>query len=76
MCRETATITFYKEKVRRLLENRQLAGLRLNAVNKSTIDSYKQWRTRQSSRYGTPVSPASVNRELATLRRMLHLAHE
>jgi len=40
------------------------------------IDAYKQRRTRQASRYGRPVSPASVNRELATLRRLLRLAQE
>jgi integrase len=40
------------------------------------IDSYKQRRTRQASRFGRPMSPASVNRELATLRRLLRLAQE
>jgi hypothetical protein len=40
------------------------------------LDSYKQRRTRQLSRFGRPMSPASVNRELATLRRLLRLAQE
>jgi len=43
-------------------------------IDEAAIDGYKQRRTRQASRYGRPVSPASVNRELATLRRLLRLA--
>jgi integrase len=50
--------------------------LRLNAIDEAVIDGYKQRRTRQASRYGRPLSPASVNRELATLRRLLRLAQE
>jgi integrase len=70
------TISFYKEKLRRLLADRQIAGLRLDAIDEAVIDGYKQRRTRQKSRYKRPLSPASVNRELATLRRMLRLAQE
>jgi integrase len=70
------TVGFYKEKLRRLLEDRQLLSMRLNAIDEAIIDGYKQRRTRQASRYGRPVSPASVNRELATLRRLLRLAQE
>lgn len=77
LCAEKpATIRFYKEKLRRLLADRQLCGARLNAIDEAAIDGYKQRRTRQASRYGRPVSPASVNRELATLRRLLRLAQE
>jgi integrase len=77
LCAEKpATVSFYKEKIRRLLMDRQLSGARLNAIDEGVIDGYKQRRTRQESRYGRPISPASVNRELATLRRLLRLAHE
>ena len=69
-----ATVGFYSEKLRRLLENPKLAGLRLNEIDEAAIDAYRQTRTRQPSRYGTPVSAASVNRELATLRRLLLIA--
>jgi integrase len=69
-------VTFYKEKMRRLLEDKKLAALRLNGIDEAAIDAYKQRRTRQASRYGRPLSPASVNRELATLRRLLRLAQE
>lgn len=71
-----ATVEFYAEKLRRLLEDSQLASARLDAIDESVIDTYKQRRTRQASRYGRPLSPASVNRELATLRRLLRLAQE
>lgn len=77
LCAEKpATVSFYQEKLRRLLADRQLAGARLNAIDEAVIDGYKQRRTRQASRYGRPLSPASVNRELATLRRLLRLAQE
>ena len=77
LCAEKpATVRFYQEKLRRLLADRQLCGARLNAIDEAVIDGYKQRRTRQASRYGRPVSPASVNRELATLRRLLRLAQE
>ena len=77
LCAEKpATVSFYKEKLRRLLADRRLSGARLNAIDEAVIDGYKQRRTRQVSRYGRPLSPASVNRELATLRRLLRLAQE
>ena len=60
----------------RTVADAQLAGARLDAIDESVIDGYKQRRTRQPSRYGRPLSPASVNRELATLRRLLRLAQE
>src|SRR5215813_10583628 len=77
MRREPDTVHFYKEKLRRLLEDRQLSGLRLVAINEAEIDSYKQRRTRQASRSGMAGRfPPSVNRELATLRRLLRLAQD
>jgi integrase len=77
LCAEKpATISFYKEKLRRLLEDKKIAGARLSAIDEAVIDGYKQRRTRTASRYGRPLSPASVNRELATLRRLLRLAQE
>jgi Phage integrase, N-terminal SAM-like domain len=69
-----ATVTFYKEKLRRLLEFDPLANCRLDHIDEELVDAYKQGRSRQMSRYGRLVTPASVNRELATLRRLLRLA--
>ena len=65
---------FYKEKYRRLLQYAPLANARLDAIDESMIDTYKQSRRRQLSRYGRTLTPASVNRELATLSRALRLA--
>jgi integrase len=77
LCAEKpATVDFYKKEMRSLLADRQLAGVRLDAIDEAIIDGYKQRRTRQESRFGRPMSPASVNRELATLRRLLRLAQE
>jgi integrase len=77
LCAEKpATVSFYQEKLRRLLEDPKLANARLSAIDEAVIDGYKQRRTRKRSRYGRPLSPASVNRELATLRRLLRLAQE
>jgi integrase len=77
LCAEKpATVSFYQEKVRRLLADRQLSGTRLDAIDEAVIDGYKQRRTKQLSRYNRPLSPASVNRELATLRRLLRLAQD
>jgi integrase len=68
------TVSFYKEKYRRLLEHAPLANARLDAIDEEMIDAYKQTRRRQLSRYGRVLSPGSVNRELATLSRALRLA--
>src|SRR5947209_8243711 len=70
------TIRFYRSKLRRLLEDPVISGLRLDAIDNAVIDDYKTRRRRQASRYGRPVSPASVNRELATLRRLLRVANK
>jgi len=71
-----ATIVFYKEKLRRLLEFEPLANCRLDRIDEALIASYSEMRRRQISRYGRAVAPASVNRELATLRRILRRAKD
>ena len=82
------TVRFYALKMTRLLEFEPMASARLHAIDESLIAAYVQWRSAQPSRAGhnrkrphpvanqKPVSPASVNRELATLRRLLRMAHE
>lgn len=70
------TITFYKERLRRLLDYAPLASARLDAIDEELIEGLKRKRTQQVSRLGRPLKVASINRELATLRRMLRLAHE
>ncbi len=63
------TVAFYKEKLSRLLEYNPLASAKLDDIDESLIERYVQQRRKK-------VSPATVNRQLATLRRLLRLAHE
>jgi integrase len=63
------TIKFYNSKLDRLLEFRPLSSARLDRIDESLIERYVQYRR-------LSVGPASVNRELATLRRLLGLAYQ
>jgi integrase len=71
-----ATVSFYRDKLKCLTAHSQLASTRLDRIDEAMIDAYIQERIRTTSRRGKPLSPASVNRELATLRRMLRLAYD
>jgi integrase len=74
-CAEKAsTVSFYKAKLRVLVKH--LGSRRLNEIEEAEIDQYTQMRAKQQSRRKRALSPASVNRELATLRRLLRLAQE
>ena len=82
------TIQFYAFKLARLLEFEPLASARLDQIDEELIAAFVQHRSHQRSRAGAnrkkaraiasekPISPASVNRELATLRRLLRMAQE
>jgi len=75
------TIKFYNSKLNRLLEFRPLAAARLDRIDEAMVEAYVQVRRtpRPAAKAGDPpkvISPASVNRELATLRRLLGLAYE
>ena len=63
------TVEFYQEKLNRLLEYPALANAALDAIDEALIEQYVQERRKQ-------VAPATVNRQLASLRRALRLAHE
>ena len=63
------TVQFYAAKLNRLLEYAPIAGARLDRIDEGVIEGYVVARR-------ASVGPATVNRELATLRRMLRLAHE
>lgn len=63
------TVTFYAAKLSRLLECDAIASVRLDRIDESTIENYMLERRKS-------VCAATVNRELATLRRLLRLAHE
>jgi integrase len=68
------TIRFYESKLARLLESRELVDSPLDEIDEAKVEDYKLARTAQESRYGKPIAPASVNRELAVLRRLLRMA--
>jgi len=80
------TLQFYKEQVKRLLEYDPLANARLSDIDEALIESYVQHRSsdfvRRLTKKGVKisaerrVSPSTVNRALATLRRLLRLAQE
>jgi integrase len=63
------TVSFYANKLARMLEFKPVADARLHKIDEALIESYVQRRSKE-------VSVASVNRELATLRRLLRLALE
>jgi len=63
------TVRFYLSKLDRLLEFQALASARLDTIDEALIETYVQHRRET-------VSPASVNRELATLRRLLGMAYQ
>jgi len=73
------TISFYKSKLDRLLEYEPLAASKLDRIDEALIERYIQTRRNKLIGKGEDkrnLSPASVNRELATLRRLLYLAKE
>jgi site-specific recombinase XerD len=63
------TVLFYESKMARLLEFTPMADTGLDRIDEGMIESFVQHRRKT-------VSAASVNRELATPRRALRLAHE
>jgi integrase len=66
------TVAFYQEKLNRLLEYPKMARATIDAIDaidEALIEEYVKERRKQ-------VAPATVNRQLATLRRALRLAHE
>ena len=63
-----STISFYKAKLKYLLDDPALSKCRLDRIDENLIDAYKNQRTKTISRHKKTLSVASVNRELATLR--------
>jgi integrase len=70
------TIAFYQAKLNTLLAVDGLASTRLDEIDEAVLEAYVQVRTQVVSRRKKALSPGSINRELATLRRMLRLGHE
>ncbi len=63
------TVRFYLGRLRRLLEWETLCETRLDQVDEALIERYVVMRRKH-------VGVVAVNRELATLRRILHIAFE
>src|ERR1019366_6548688 len=63
------TVSFYAAKLSRLLESDAISSAHLDRIDEAMIETYVQERRKI-------VGPATVNRELATLRRLLRLAQE
>lgn len=71
------TVAFYEEKTARLLEYADFASARVSNIDEDAIEKYTQARAAQDSRRSSrKIAPASINRELATLRKALYLAYE
>jgi integrase len=68
------TVEFYESKLARILTSSEMADARLDLIDENRIEAYKRARAVQATRRKTPTAPASINRELATLRRLLRMA--
>jgi integrase len=51
-------------------------GERLAEITPALIEQYRAWRRDTISRRGQPMTPASINRELACLKRMFNVARK
>jgi integrase len=65
--RDRASITILKA---------YFGGKRLTALTPALVEQYRAWRKATISRRGRPVTPATVNRELACLKRMFNVARK
>jgi integrase len=63
------TVRFYSNRLKRLLECQKLREARLDRIDEALIEQYIGLRRKK-------VGIVSVNRELATLRRVLHVAKD
>ena len=64
------TVRFYENSVKNLKGHGKLSGLRMDAITSEDIAAYV------AARQAGELEVATVNRELATLRRMFHLSQE
>jgi integrase len=83
------TVAFYRDRVSQLLKYDPFRTILLDAITKDEIEKFIKWRTRRTRTYAIrranriemgdtfrPVTVASINRDLATLRRILRYALE
>lgn len=68
---------WYGSVLKVILNYEPLASARLDAITKELIDSYTQMRRKSYTKHKHVkrlLQPASINRELATIRRLLNMA--
>ena len=70
MAEEPNTVKFYSVCSENLLASKVVRGLKLSAITAEAVTAYV------SERQNTGMAVATINRELSTLRRALHLANE
>jgi Phage integrase SAM-like domain len=56
--------------------NPYFGGKRLTEITPALIEQYRAWRRGTISRRAEPMTPASINRELACLKRMFNVARK
>jgi len=64
-----STLAFYAHRLNKILEYEPLATARLDKITPESLERYIKQRIPR-------VSPACINRDLATIRRLLHVAWE
>jgi integrase len=72
------TLRFYENSVENLKTFTRLASLPLDAITSDIVGAFVAYRQaqRQERRNQKPLEVSTINRDLATLRRMFHLAQE
>lgn len=70
------TVAFYKAKLKTLLASELLGPVRIDQIDEDCVERYVQQRSQAISRRKRNLAVGSINRELATLRRLLRMAHE
>jgi integrase len=70
------TCAHYRIGVKRALEYPALANARLDAISSELISQFAEWRRKRKTVKGTLPEIATVNRQIETLRRLLHVAAE
>ena len=81
------TIAFYKDRLRQLQNFEKLKKAPLDQIDEQLVGAYVEWRSGKTRQYAIrkkkgfeladtcePVSVACINRDLATLRRVLNVA--
>jgi hypothetical protein len=69
------TVKFYRVYLRKLLRS-PLALVPLDEIDEAAIERYRQELSQRTTRRDRPIAPAEINREMATLRRLLRQAYK